>query len=337
MDRDNDTSSDTQSRADRARSTGSPQPSRYCPLCHSPVLRRSSPAVPDRDGGLVEFRFCVRCRTLLPVGLPTGPDQPGPDEPSVTPATTADQAGTTSEDDPSRLGDQPAGLVASAATAVAWQMAEYIQAPSVTNTIIDLGAGRGSLIHALTHLGYDVRGCEPSAFLCQIARATYLLGPDVLANVEPEHYLGHVADQGVEVSAFVAWHVLSRRDPIALLQGCLSLAPEATLFVEVPVAREADIGPEHRLYPTPATMAHLAETLSLEVIDLSITDDHQLRAVYRGRDPQIVDLDNQAALNRRFDLEQLETTYRRLSPAFAHFVPAPAEQEAEIPTGPTLS
>lgn len=273
-----------------------------CPVCSTALDDEpGSTAVTD---GRASFRLCPRCRTMVATG----------DDEGRRPVAAAVERGSV---DP----------LADTAGALAWEMAEHLAAPSQTATIVDLGAGQGSLLHALDRLGYRVRGCEPSSFLCQMARATHLLGPDVLANAEPRAFVDQLHREAVTVSAFVLWHLLQDHDdPIDLIRSCLALAPAAVFFVAVPPARGPGktgdrSSPEVRAFPTPATIVHLVEVLDLSLEAISVTRAEGLRATLRGRDPEIVDLEAVRPLT--VDVEGLEASYRGLSPAFADLCPGP--------------
>ncbi len=286
----------------------------HCPLCGATIPSDTSPGFADRDGGTVEFRCCAECHTLFPAG-----------------ANEVDDAGaeTTRQADYHRdlWGDvnlEQLDLLASTASQLAWEMAEHLPPPSASEAILDIGAGRGNILHSLARLGYPARGCEPSSFLCQVARAAYLLGPEVLANTDAETYLSRVEATGTPVSGFVIWHVLEHvRDPLPLLRRCARIGRTATYFIELPVAQDEDIFPEHLFFPTPASLVRLADELRLSIEHLSVTEDRRLRVFYRGRDPEVVDLadEGDAATAAGIDLAAIEAAYRALSPVFAHFVP----------------
>ncbi len=303
-----------------------------CPLCGETIPEQDSPPFPDRDGGQVEFRFCGTCRTLFPAGANSAPDA------GAETTRQADYHGDLWGD----VNLERLDHLASTASQLAWEMAEHLPPPTESDAVIDIGAGRGNILHALARLGYPAQGCEPSSFLCQVARAAYLLGPDVLANADADTYLARVAATSTPVSGFVIWHVLEHlRHPVPLLRQCRKLAPTAMLFIELPVAQAEDIFPEHLFFPTPASLVRLAEELDLTIEHLSVTGDHRLRVFYRGRDPQVVDLAEGTAdrgTGPGFDLAEAEARYRRMSPVFAHFVPGPTVgldpvEKAEIGSG----
>lgn len=287
-----------------------------CPLCRSAIGDELTPPVPDRDGGQVCFRSCPTCWTLFPSGAV--------DDVGVTDETErqADYHRDLWKD----VNLEELDLVASHATQLAWEMAEFLPPPASSGALVDIGAGRGNIIHAVSRLGYPVLGCEPSAFLCQVARAAYLLGPNILVNTDAETFLHQVESSGAEISGYVLWHVLEHvRSPLEILERCRRLAPSATFFIELPVAMDEDIFPEHLFFPTPASLVRLADRLHLVIDHLSVTADNRLRVFYRGRDPRTVDLttDERQDGERPVELASIEADYRALSPAFAHFRPEP--------------
>lgn len=301
----------------------------HCPLCRSAIAETTSPPVPDRDGGTVEFRCCPTCLTLFPAR---------PDEIIDAAEETARQA----DYHGNYWGDvnlEQLDLLASRASQLAWEVAEFLPPPARSGKIVDIGAGRGNIIHAISRLGYPILGCEPSAFLCQVARAAYLIRPDVLSNTDADTFLRGLAASDTTVDGYVLWHVLEHfRDPLGLLEQCQRVGPSAMFFIELPIALDEDIFPEHLFFPTPASLVRLADRLDLVIEHLSVTTvDNRLRVYYRSRDPEVVDLgaDGRSDADRSIDLASIEADYRALSPAFAHFLPEPtasidSSEKAEI-------
>lgn len=292
----------------------------HCPLCRSSIPEETSPPVPDRDGGSVEFRCCAVCRALFPARRP---DDVVVDEAQEV-ARQAGYHGTYWGD----VNLEELDLLASQASQLAWEMSEFLPAPSDSNPVVDIGAGRGNIIHSVSRLGYPILGCEPSPALCQVARAAYLMGPETLLNSEADGFLRHLEAEGIRVEGFVLWHVLEHlRDPLGLLEHCKRVGPSALFFIELPVALDVDIFPEHLFFPTPASLVHLAGQLGLAIEHLSVTDvDDRLRVFYRSRDPEVLNLaaDDPTAPDQTIDLASIEADYRALSPAFAHFWPEPS-------------
>ncbi len=207
-------------------------------------------------------------------------------------------------------------LVGATAMQLAWEFAEFLDDPHSSGAIIDIGAGRGNILQAIRRLNYRVGGCEPSAALTAVARAAYVLGPDILENLPADDYLARLAAGPKRVSGFIIWHVLEHmRLPMPVLRKCLTIAPDARFFIELPLAITEDIFGEHLFFPTPKTLVWIAEELALDVELLQITEDDRLRVFYRARpdDPEILKLPDNAAM------DHLEATYAAMSPSFAHF------------------
>ncbi len=269
-----------------------------CPLCGALVVDDGRHG--DRANG---YWLCFRCRSLLPEPSRSTIEVVGPPEPTVI-----DEAGSGGPADPAHR--------------LAWELAEHLAPPTESRAVVDLGAGRGRLLHALGELGYPVRGCEPSARLCQMARAAFLIGPDVLFNESADGYLDALEIEGGPFAGFVLIDVIHHHpDPAGLLRRCRDLAPGGLLFLSVPVATGSTPPPGLRCLPTPASIVELARDLRLAVIDISVAGDTGLRVFLRPLDPDVVDLD--ATDDPDIDVESLEAAYRAVSPAFALHVPAP--------------
>lgn len=275
-----------------------------CPLCRTPLPAASGPVETDEMGASVAFRSCPTCATLVP--------EPVQGDPSVH-ATGTDHA---------PHGRQLADDIAADAASAAWEMVEHLPPPAEAGPILDLGMGRGAMPAALQRLGYETKGCEPSAFLSQMARASFLLGPDVLTTAEPQTYLDEIEAEEQTFEAAILWHVIDRQqDPIGLLRRCLGLVPGGHLFLEFPTVGPGTVLAAQRFHPTPRTAIHLAEQLGLDCTGLSIASTGGLRAFFRVPSPSVVDLDHRSTTT--IDVASLERTYRATSPVFAHFSPAP--------------
>lgn len=279
---------------------------RTCPICGEAIdLDAVSPEVADRDGLPRDFTACAECATLFPAGANGASEQ----------AETTRQA-----DYHARLWEdvnfEQLDLLAATAMQLAGEFAEHLDDPHGSGAIIDIGAGRGNILQAIRRLGYRVGGCEPSTELAAIAKSAYLLGPDVLENADAEGYLARLAAGPRRVSGFIIWHVLEHmRQPMPLLRKCLTIAPDARFFIELPLAITDDIFAEHLFFPTPKTLVWIAEELGLDVELLQITEDDRLRVFYRGRpdSPDVLKLPNDSAM------DHLEATYSAMSPGFDFF------------------
>ncbi|MEL6981683.1 MAG: methyltransferase domain-containing protein [Actinomycetota bacterium] len=280
-----------------------------CPLCATDLPVPAGPIDTDPSGRRVQFQLCRRCQVLVPAEI-----EPSPDGEHLDLSDSARQ-----------LAD---GMAADA-PALAWNLAEHLPAPADAGPVVDLGMGRGALANALQSLGYTVTGCEPSAFLCQMARASYLLGPDTLTNTDPDSFLASLEADSSTAAAVVLWHVVDRHpDPLGLLRRAAKVASGGLLFVEFPVARADRLLAEQRVHPTPATLLHLADELNLVIRAASIDGRQAVRVVFAVPHENVVDLDRA----HNIDIPALETAYRAASPVFADQVPgpmAPTEPEGD--------
>lgn len=95
--------------------------------------------------------------------------------------------------------------------------------------LLDIGSGKGRLLRAAQHLGYDVTGVEPHSNRSTFAKTEY--GVPV--------FQGRLEDFPAEGSPFdvvTMWHVLEHvPDPVAFLRTAHSLLGEGgVLVLEVP-------------------------------------------------------------------------------------------------------
>lgn len=298
-----------------------------CPICDEPIdLGETSPEVADRDDVARDFTACAVCATLFPTGANAAESAE-----DVTAAETTRQAEYHAQlwDD---VNFEQLDLLGATAMRLASEFAEFLEEPHASGAIIDIGAGRGNILQAVRRLGFRVGGCEPSPQLAEVAKAAYLLGPDILENRDADRYLAGLADRPQRISGFIIWHVLEHlRHPMPLLEKCLTIAPDARFFIELPLAIKPDIFSEHLFFPTPRTLVWIAEELGLDVELLQITADDRLRVFYRGRpaDPELVKVPDNTTM------DHLEATYAAMSPSFAHFAPLFASADAPPTVGTT--
>lgn len=271
-----------------------------CPLCAEDLPTPAGPIVHEPTGLRVQFQLCQRCRVLVPAGI-----DPAPGDESLDLSDSARE-----------LAD---GMAADA-PGLAWELAEHLPSPGDAGPIVDLGMGRGALASALQSLGYTVTGCEPSAFLCQMARASYLLGPSTLTNTDPDSFLTQLEAESSTAAAVVLWHVVDRQaDPMGLLRRCVALAHDGVLFVEFPIPRADRMVAEQRIHPTPATLLHLADELDLVIKAASVDAKRALRVVFGVPTEGVVDLERRHTV----DIPSLETAYRAASEIYAELAPEP--------------
>lgn len=289
-------------------STSAEQPGNWlyerCPICEQSIdLEATSPPVENRDGEGIRFCICRRCFTLFPSDANAAGNQ-------IDETTRQAEYHAELWDD---VNFEQLDLLAAGAMQLAWEFAEFLGAPETQGDIVDIGAGRGNILHAVRRLGYDVRGCEPSSGLTSIARSAYLLGPEVLEHTDADRFLDRLASSGRPVSGFIIWHVLEHlQNPLPLLRRCLEVAPDPQFFIELPLAITEDIFPEHLFFPTPRTLIWFAEEYQLQIQLLQITEDQRLRVFY-SRQPVVLQPHAVGAI------DDLEEVYRTMSPAFDFF------------------
>lgn len=277
---------------------GTGRPLVDCVLCGSTLSPAGGQAARDRNERPIAFRSCPTCAALVPTPVDGGL------------AIWDDDA----NGNDGRLVDQ----VTNDAMTLAWAIAEYLPAPGDAAPTIDLGVGRGALADALQRLGYTVKGCEPSAFLCQMARASFLLGPDVLVNTDPDSYLDQLGSEPAKVAAVVLSHAIDRHpDPIGLLDRCRALVPDGLIVMEFPVVTSTMLVADQRFYPTPTTLVHLAELFDLDLLSASLIDEATLRVLYRVPASEIVDLDRNRGRAQAGQFDELLASYREVSQPFA--------------------
>jgi 2-polyprenyl-3-methyl-5-hydroxy-6-metoxy-1,4-benzoquinol methylase len=151
---------------------------------------------------------------------------------------------------------------------------DYLGAPGDGKVILEIGAGRGSLLEALRREGYAGCGCEPARELVSLARARYGLGADRLQCEDVEVFLGRFRASGAD--AIFLWHVIEHMaDPIDLLRrlGAV-LRPGGALILQAPLPTAKQTYPEHLFFVTPETVAAMAELsgLKLTFCDPSFSD-----------------------------------------------------------------
>ncbi len=287
-----------------------------CPLCGTTGSTPTTAAALT-TAMTVSFATCPRCQAMVTAVADTSSD-------SDVDINDLGDVDIDDRDDHDARIEQTHRRLAEATTAaapsLAWELAQYLAPPAEAAAVIDLNAGRGALLAALGRLGYPARGSEPSAFLCQMARASYLLGPDLLANTTADAYLDRLEADPAPISAFVLDHLVDRHpDPLGLLRRCVGLAPGGRLFIELPIGSPDLLVPEQRFHATPTTVEFLADELQVGLISVSVVKPGGLRVVAAIPDPDVVDLDGRA--HNDIDLEVVELACRALSPVFDRLNP----------------
>jgi hypothetical protein len=223
---------------------------------------------PDRDETLVPFRFCHGCSALIPLY----PRLPADDE-------LAHQA-----DYHYHLWEHQShvdlDLDVVRARVLAREIADFVQNQADGfDHLHEIGFGRGNLLFALRRRGFQVAGCEPSIGLFEVGTKAYALDGKQFFNGDAFEYIDRFIPPSDEPVGLIFWHVLEHMvDPMATLTKCRNLRSNAWYFIELPVAIQEDVFPEHLVFPTPMTLTWLAEQLELAIYDIGIVGDMRLRA-----------------------------------------------------------
>jgi SAM-dependent methyltransferase len=209
--------------------------SSVCPACGGGLVPwQSVRAGEPSDPRAYELARCASCGTAVTEGDP--------------PAAEAYETGQYGLSSP-RL----AGPVAVFQRAVARQPVRFLRRAGLEHgaRTLDIGAGPGRLVRALSEAGYDARGIEPSRRSAALARQAG-------APVERRALYDH-SDSGLD--AAVMWHVLEHLDdpPAALATVRAWLRPGGLLLVGVPnvASLQAEIaGPSWFHFDTPRHRVH---------------------------------------------------------------------------------
>jgi SAM-dependent methyltransferase len=204
------------------------------------------------DSARYELSRCASCGTAVTAGPPPAPE--------------AYESGQYSEGRP-----RAARLVEDFQRVVTRQPVAFMRRAGLPrgSRVLDVGAGPGRLVAALTDGGYDARGIEPSRRSAELARAAGLA-------VERRGVLEH---DDADLDAVVMWHVLEHLDePAAALAAVRSwLRPGGVLLVGVPNAAslQAAIGgdgwlhwdaPRHRVHFTSDGLGRLLARSGFEPV-----------------------------------------------------------------------
>lgn len=129
--------------------------------------------------------------------------------------------------------------------------------------VVDLGAGRGSLLKALQDEGYRAIGCEPSAALVELARRAYGLGPEVLSQIDAAACLASLRKSGIRPDVIVLWHVLEHMSqPRTILRKAYELLqPKGRILAQIPMLAPEYLFPEHLFFASSTSFHRLVATL----------------------------------------------------------------------------
>jgi SAM-dependent methyltransferase len=132
--------------------------------------------------------------------------------------------------------------------------------------ILDVGAGRGTLLKALRDHGYNAYGIEPAAALVAMAREYHDLDSNILRNIDINEFLLH-NDSGLKYSTIILWHVLEHLDcPIAVLKHLSQLLEsEGCIVIQLPLLNSTYIFPEHYYFPSHDSLRYIADTVGFSL------------------------------------------------------------------------
>lgn len=168
------------------------------------------------------------------------------------------------------------------------------------NLVVELGAGRGSLLKALQTEGYSAIGCEPSAVLVELAQREYELSTDVLSHMDAASFLALLAKSQPQPRVIVLWHVLEHMaQPRSILSDAYELLqPGGRILAQVPMLASEYIFPEHLFFPSSTSFRRLTAAmrdasvrtwaddenlyLTVEIIKMKSTDGEKPPATVTG-------------------------------------------------------
>ncbi|UUT21630.1 MULTISPECIES: bifunctional 2-polyprenyl-6-hydroxyphenol methylase/3-demethylubiquinol 3-O-methyltransferase UbiG [Pseudomonas] len=154
---------------------------------------------------------------------------------------------------------------------------KYLGPNDPDNLVLELGAGRGSLLRALLDKGYSAYGCEPAPKLVALARQYYGLTEKNLFEVPGGHFLDHIVPSlPGHVQAFVLWHVLEHlENPMQLLRKLYEMLSDGgCLILQLPIFCQQYIYPEHYFFPSHATFDYIAKDIGfqVEIVDYDLNN-----------------------------------------------------------------
>jgi SAM-dependent methyltransferase len=224
-----------------------------CVACGGALIAwHSVPGGEPSDAARYELLRCASCGTAVTLGDP--------------PAADAYESGQYSPDRP-RL----AGAIAVVQRAVTRQVIRLLRRAGLAPgaRVLDVGAGPGRLVGALSEAGYDARGIEPSLRSASIAREE---GRAVERRALSEH-------SDTDLDAAVLWHVLEHLDDPAVALDTVHawLRPGGLLLIGVPnlASLQAEIAgdvwfhldaPRHRVHFTADGVRRLLVRSGFEVV-----------------------------------------------------------------------
>lgn len=163
-------------------------------------------------------------------------------------------------------------LAASQAMQLVREIAEFVGTPTKAGLIVDLGAGRGNILHAMRRAGYDAIGCEASSSLAEMARRAFSLSSDVLKSEDIELFLESSVLSERKISVILLWHILEHlKNPKEIFERIVSVSDEcAFFFIELPLPTRENIFPAHLFLATPKIADWIAREFSLTILNIQM-------------------------------------------------------------------
>lgn len=147
----------------------------------------------------------------------------------------------------------------------------YLGPASRDNLILEIGAGRGSLLRALLDADYPAYGCEPAQKLVELARNNYQLSTESLYEMPANIFLKKVVPTlPGRPHAFLLWHVLEHlENPIPLMEELYSLlSDKGCLILQLPLFSQEYIYPEHYFFASHETLHFIANEIGFQVEEI---------------------------------------------------------------------
>jgi SAM-dependent methyltransferase len=226
---------------------------RICPACGGGLIPwRSIPGGEPADVGEYELERCASCGSAVTDGRPPAPE--------------AYESGQYAQAPP-----RFAGPIAAFQRFVTRQPVRYLRRAGLQDgaRVLDIGAGPGRLVEALTETGFQAAGIDPS-------RRSVALAHQAGRAVERRALFDH-AEAGLD--AAVMWHVLEHLEdpPAALATVRAWLRPGGLLLIGVPnlASLQAEVAgegwlhldaPRHRTHFTADGLRRLLVRSGFEIV-----------------------------------------------------------------------
>lgn len=231
---------------------------RFCGCAHDMIVTDVSHIQMLSRGRLVECHYCHAMSTIETVTHDVGPQGQ---------ATFHELSfGTDSQHFPDYIKD------ASLLRRVVSHDYPAYWGNKISELILEVGAGRGSLLKALLDEGYSAIGCEYSEKLVRAGQTAYQLPSDIFFQLNAWDLPKYLQDNSIRPSTVVFWHVIEHiENSLSLLDSLLSACTEQITFIfQTPLPVPEYIFPEHLFFPSTETYHFLADRLRLSINLLQI-------------------------------------------------------------------